>query len=358
METKPSLLDALREAVRGPGWAPGRRTAGGRMPSLDRATGWVNSPPLTTEGLRGRVVAVDFWTYTCINWLRTVPYLRAWDEAYRDAGLVVLGVHTPEFPFEQDVDNVQRAIQDRRITYPVALDSGYGIWSAFTNMYWPALYVVDAQGYLRFHHFGEGAYQESEQVIRQLLAEAGVGDRLPEPVTVEAWGIEAAADWAHLGSAENYLGAERTENFASPEGAAVGTPRRYTLPSDWPRITGPSPGGGRSSRMPCCCTNPADGSPAGSPPGTCTWSSPRRRAGSRCGSASTSTVSRRVPTTGTTSTTTAPAPSRSRGCTNSSASAARSRIARSRSPSTAPAFGPSPSRSVNRSMRRITVITS
>jgi thiol-disulfide isomerase/thioredoxin len=231
METKPSLLDAIREAVRGPGWAPGRRAAGGRMPSLEGATGWLNSPPLTTEGLRGRVVAVDFWTYTCINWLRTVPYVRAWDEAYRDAGLVLLGVHTPEFPFEQDVDNVRRAIQDRQITYPVAVDNGYAIWTAFTNMYWPALYLVDAQGHIRFHHFGEGAYEESERVIRQLLAEAGAGDGLPEPVTVDARGIEAAADWSDLGSAENYLGAERTDNFASPERATTGTPLRYTLPS-------------------------------------------------------------------------------------------------------------------------------
>ena len=188
-------------------------------------------PPLTTEGLRGRVVAVDFWTYTCINWLRTVPYLRAWDAAYRDAGLVVLGVHTPEFPFEQDVDNVRRAIAARQITYPVALDNGYGIWSAFTNMYWPALYVVDAQGYIQFSHFGEGAYEESERVIRELLAESGAGDRLPAPVAVDAGGIEAAAAWTDLRSAENYLGAERTDNFASPERAATGTPRRYSLPS-------------------------------------------------------------------------------------------------------------------------------
>jgi thiol-disulfide isomerase/thioredoxin len=231
METRQSLLAAIREAVRGPGWAPGRRPTGGRMPSLDGATGWLNSPPLTTEGLRGRVVAVDFWTYTCINWLRTVPYVRAWADAYREAGLVVLGVHTPEFPFERDVDNVRRAIEDRQITHPVAVDNDYGIWTAFTNMYWPALYVVDAQGYIRFHHFGEGAYEESEQVIRQLLAEAGAGDRLPEPVTVDAGGIEAGADWADLGSVETYLGAERTDNFSSPERAAIGTPRRYTSPS-------------------------------------------------------------------------------------------------------------------------------
>jgi thiol-disulfide isomerase/thioredoxin len=204
------------------------------MPSLAGATGWLGSPPLTTEDLRGRVVAVDFWTYTCINWLRTVPYVRAWDEAYRDAGLVVLGVHTPEFPFEQDEDNVRRAIQDRRITYPVALDNGYGIWSAFTNMYWPALYLVDVEGHIRFSHFGEGAYEESERVIRQLLTEAGAGDRLPAPVTVEANGLEAAAGWADLGSAENYLGAERTDDFASPEDVAIGRPRRYTLPARLP----------------------------------------------------------------------------------------------------------------------------
>jgi len=231
MESKPSLLGTIREAIRGPGWAPGRRAAEGRMPSLDGATGWLNSPPLTTEELRGRVVVVDFWTYTCINWLRTVPYVRAWAEAYRDAGAVVLGVHTPEFSFERDVDNVRRAVQDRQISYPVALDNDYAIWTAFANMYWPALYVVDAQGHIRYHHFGEGAYEESEQVIRQLLGDAGAGDTVPEPVTVEASGIEAAADWADLGSAENYLGSERTESFASPERAATGTPRHYTTPS-------------------------------------------------------------------------------------------------------------------------------
>jgi thiol-disulfide isomerase/thioredoxin len=229
MESKQSLVATIREAIRGPGWAPGRRAAEGRMPSLDGATGWLNSPPLTTDGLRGRVVVVDFWTYTCINWLRTVPYVRAWAEAYRDAGAVVLGVHTPEFSFERDVDNVRRAVRDRQITYPVAVDRDYAIWTAFANMYWPALYVVDAQGYIRYHHFGEGAYEKSEQVIRQLLDEAGA--TLPAPVTVDTRGIEAAADWADLGSAENYLGAERTDNFASPERAATGTRRRYTAPS-------------------------------------------------------------------------------------------------------------------------------
>ncbi len=230
MDTRQSLLTAIRDAVRGPGWAPGRRAAGGRMPSLDGATGWLNSPPLTAEGLRGRVVVVDFWTYTCINWLRTAPYVRAWAEAYRNAGAVVLGVHTPEFPFERDVDNVRRAVRDRQITYPVAVDSDYGIWRAFANMYWPALYVVDAQGCIRYHHFGEGAYEESEQVIRQLLDQAAA-DTVPAPVPVDPRGIEAAADWADLGSAENYLGSERTENFASPGGAARDARRVYALPA-------------------------------------------------------------------------------------------------------------------------------
>jgi thiol-disulfide isomerase/thioredoxin len=230
METQRSVLEAIREAVRGPGWAPGRRASGGRMPPLDGATGWLNSPPLTTEGLRGQVVAVDFWTYTCINWLRTAPYVRAWADAYRDAGLVVLAVHSPEFPFEGDISNVRRAVEDLRVTHPVAVDSNHRIWRAFGNMYWPALYLVDAQGSVRSHHFGEGAYAESEQVIRQLLGEAGAGDRLPEPVRVNPEGVEAEADWATLGSAENYLGAERTEGFSSPEGVSTGAPRRYTAP--------------------------------------------------------------------------------------------------------------------------------
>ena len=230
MEPKQSLLTAIREAIRGPGWAPGRRAVEGRMPPLDGASGWLNSPPLTTEGLRGKVVAVDFWTYTCINWLRTAPYLRAWAEAYRDAGLLVLGVHTPEFSFERDVDNVRREVGTRGITYPVGVDSDYAIWTAFANMYWPALYVVDAQGDIRFHHFGEGAYEESERVIRQLLDEAGVVNTLPAPVSVEPAGIEAPADWTELGSTETYLGAERTVDFASPERVATGSARRYTFP--------------------------------------------------------------------------------------------------------------------------------
>ncbi|RFU20858.1 thioredoxin family protein [Geodermatophilus marinus] len=238
MEPRQSLLAALREAIRGPGWAPGRHLVEGGMPSLDGATGWLNSPPLTTEGLRGRVVAVDFWTYTCINWLRTAPYRRAWHESYRDSGLVVLGVHTPEFAFERDVGNVRRAVEDLRIRHPVAVDSDYAVWTAFANMYWPALYLVDAQGKIRFTHAGEGAYEESEGVIRQLLSEVGADGTLPGPVgderDVEGRGVEAAADRAHLASGETYLGADRTEHFASPERLAVGSSRRYTAPSRLP----------------------------------------------------------------------------------------------------------------------------
>ena len=143
------------------------------MPPLDGATAWLNSPPLTTEGLRGKVVLVDFWTYTCINWLRTLPYVRAWAEKYADQGLVVIGVHTPEFPFEHDIENVRRAAKDMQVEYPIAIDNDYAIWRAFENHYWPALYFVDAQGQIRHHTFGEGDYEQSEAIIQQLLAEAG-----------------------------------------------------------------------------------------------------------------------------------------------------------------------------------------
>jgi thiol-disulfide isomerase/thioredoxin len=145
-----------------------------RLPGFEGASGWLNSPPLTPAGLRGSVVLVDFCTYTCINWLRSLPYVRAWSQAYADQGLVVVGVHTPEFSFEHDVDNVRVALGDRNATYPVAIDNDYGIWNAFANHYWPALYFVDAQGRIRHHHFGEGDYERSEMVIRQLLADAGV----------------------------------------------------------------------------------------------------------------------------------------------------------------------------------------
>ena len=201
------------------------------MPALEGATGWLNTGPLTPEGLRGRVVLVDFCTYTCINWLRTLPYIRAWAEKYREQGLVVLGVHTPEFSFERDVGNVRQAVQSGRITYPVALDSDHAIWEAFANHYWPALYFVDATGRIRHHHFGEGDVMQSELVIRRLLTETGA--ELPgEPfVSVTGEGIEAAADWDRLESGENYLGSARTYGFASPRGLLADTRRTYALPS-------------------------------------------------------------------------------------------------------------------------------
>ncbi|MDX6262613.1 MAG: hypothetical protein QOH84_4301 [Kribbellaceae bacterium] len=181
--------------------------AGMHMPSFDRATDWLNSGPLDLAALRGQVVLVDFWTLTCINWLRTEPYVRAWSRAYREDGLVVVGVHTPEFRFEQELDRVRLAVEEREIDYPVALDNDYGVWTAFANHYWPALYFVDRDGKIRDHHFGEGRYEESERVLQQLL---GI-ER--EPVTVEGAGVEAAADWAHLRTPETYLGYTRGEPF-------------------------------------------------------------------------------------------------------------------------------------------------
>ena len=175
------------------------------MPSLGGGTGWLNSEPLGPAELRGHVVLVNFWTLTCINWLRQEPYVRAWSQAYRDDGLIVIGVHTPEFGFEHDLDLVRRATEEREIGYPVAADNDYGIWSAFANHYWPALYFVDADGLIRDEHFGEGRYEESERVIQRLL---GV-ER--EPVSVAGVGVEAEADWDHLYTPETYLGSVRSE---------------------------------------------------------------------------------------------------------------------------------------------------
>ena len=210
----------------------------GEMPALDDATGWLNSSPLATAGLRGKVVLVDFWTYTCINWLRTEPYVRAWAEKYKNQGLVVIGVHTPEFAFEHDVDNVRRAVKAMRIEYPVALDSDYGIWNAFKNEYWPALYFVDAQGRIRHHQFGEGDYAQSERVIQQLLSEAGTTGVSRDLVSGDAQGAEVAADWDNLKSQENYVGFGRTENFSSVGRAVLDKPHVYAAPArlklnDW-----------------------------------------------------------------------------------------------------------------------------
>jgi len=210
----------------------------GQMPSLGGATGWLNSPPLTTAGLRGKVVLVDFWTYTCINWLRTEPYVRAWAEKYSYQGLVVIGVHTPEFAFEHDLANVSWAAKAMRVDYPIAIDSDYRIWNAFKNEYWPALYFIDAQGHIRHHQFGEGGYDRSERVIQQLLAEAGASGISRELVAVDGSGAEAAADWTNLKSRENYVGSARTENFSSPGRAELGKPHVYATPArlklnDW-----------------------------------------------------------------------------------------------------------------------------
>jgi thiol-disulfide isomerase/thioredoxin len=203
----------------------------GELAALGNAAVWINSHPLTAAGLRGKVVVIDFWTYTCINWRRSLPYVRAWSEKYKDRGLVVVGVHTPEFAFEKDVDNVRRAVQDMRIDYPIAVDSNYAIWRAFKNQYWPALYFIDAQGRVRHHQFGEGEYGQSELIIQQLLKESGVDGISHDPVAVDARGAEAAADWRSLKSPENYVGYERTENFASPGGAAPDVRRVYTVPA-------------------------------------------------------------------------------------------------------------------------------
>ena len=194
------------------------------MPSLGGATGWLNSGPLDLAELRGHVVMVNFWTFTCINWLRQEPYVRAWSQAYRDAGLVVIGVHTPEFSFEHEIDRVRQATRQRGIDYPVAVDNDYAIWNAFDNHYWPALYFVDADGVIRDDHFGEGRYEQSERVIQQLL---GVERAL---VSVDGVGVEAEADWDHLRTPETYLGYGRSEHFASPDGAAFDERRGYELP--------------------------------------------------------------------------------------------------------------------------------
>jgi thiol-disulfide isomerase/thioredoxin len=193
------------------------------MPSLGGATGWLNSEPLSPEGLRGHVVLVDFWTLTCINWLRTEPYVRAWSQAYRDDGLVVIGVHTPEFSFERDIGRVRDATKERGIDYPVALDSDYAVWTAFDNHYWPALYFVDADGVIRAQHFGEGLYEQSERVIQELL---GVERDL---VPAIGRGVEAPADWDHLGTPETYLGYARSENFSS-DGAGERTGGLFEVP--------------------------------------------------------------------------------------------------------------------------------
>jgi thiol-disulfide isomerase/thioredoxin len=203
----------------------------GDIPSLDGAIAWLNSPPLSKADLRGKVVLVDFWTYTCVNWRRTLPYVRAWADKYRNQGLVIIGVHTPEFDFEKDLDNVRQATTEMEIHYPVAVDSKQRIWEAFSNQYWPALYFVDAQGRIRHHQFGEGNYDESERVIQQLLREAGSAGVTHELVSVDPRGLEVAANWLTQRSPETYVGYEQAQNFASPGGALRGIQKTYAAPT-------------------------------------------------------------------------------------------------------------------------------
>src|SRR5712691_7607542 len=200
------------------GVAAGDLPLEGTIGSFDGATAWLNSTPLTSAFLRGHVVVVQFWTYTCINWLRTQAYYRAWGQRYRDHGLITIGVHTPEFKFEHDLDNVRWAVEARKIDYPVAIDNNFAVWGAFANNYWPALYFVDAQGGIRHHRFGEGDYERSEMVIQQLLADSGTDGISGGLVEVDGRGAEAAADWVDLRSPENYLGYERASDFETADG--------------------------------------------------------------------------------------------------------------------------------------------
>jgi thiol-disulfide isomerase/thioredoxin len=201
-----------------------------RLPGFDGATGWLNAEPLTPADLHGKVVLVDFWTFTCINWIRTLPYLRSWAATYGAHGVVVVGVHTPEFGLEHDVDSVRRAGRRFGIDHPVALDNDYAVWNAFANQYWPALYIADAEGRIRHEHFGEGGYERSEEVIRQLLAEAGAAGVPEHTPPVEPVGIEAPADWDDLRSPETYLGLAQAQGFASPGGGVFDQARVYAVP--------------------------------------------------------------------------------------------------------------------------------
>ncbi|MFL5614978.1 MAG: redoxin family protein [Gemmatimonadaceae bacterium] len=202
------------------------------LSALSMATGWINSVPLSGDRLKGKVVLVQFWTFTCINWLRTEPYTRAWAEAYKNAGLVVIGVHTPEFSFEHDLDNVRRQTKAMNVEYPVAVDNDYAVWRGFNNQYWPALYLIDAQGRVRHQQFGEGEYAQSERMIQQVLTDAGAPNVPKELNPASGHGIEAPADWPNVRSPENYVGSARTQGFASSDAGLAGHRHAYTLPSE------------------------------------------------------------------------------------------------------------------------------
>jgi thiol-disulfide isomerase/thioredoxin len=206
----------------------------GHLPLFEGATTWLNSEALTPEGLRGRVVLVDFWTYTCVNWLRTLPYVRAWAAKYADAGLTVVGVHTPEFGFERNIHNVVSHARTFDVEYPVAVDSDYAVWRAFANHFWPAVYIADAEGRIRYHHFGEGEYAMIEMVVQQLLLDAGAEGIDQELVSVEPRGLEVAADWQTLRSPETYLGYRQSTGFASEDGASFDRPVVSAAPARLP----------------------------------------------------------------------------------------------------------------------------
>jgi len=208
---------------------PEQKAAG---PSFTGATGWFNTQPLTLAGLRGKVVLIDFWTFTCINWRRTLPYIREWASKYKGQGLVVIGVHTPEFSFEHTRENVSKAIQDMNIGYPVATDNNFDIWRSFQNQYWPALYLIDASGKLRYQQFGEGGYAKAEMETQKLLKEVASGNISADPVSPQLQGFEVAADWDNLRSPENYLDYGRTEGFASPEKMRPDKQVSYSAPRE------------------------------------------------------------------------------------------------------------------------------
>jgi thiol-disulfide isomerase/thioredoxin len=233
--SKPGLIRSIAHRLAGDRLA---LPIEGRLASFDGATGWLNSEPLTPEVLRGRVVLVDFWTYTCVNWLRTLPYVRAWDAKYRDDGLTVIGVHTPEFSFERNIDNVVAQSRTFDVEYPIAVDSDHAVWTAFANHFWPAVYIADVEGRIRHHHFGEGEYAQTEMLIQQLLLDAGANGIEQDLVEVEPRGLEVAADWRTLQSPETYVGYGQSTGFASEDVAAFDEPHEYAAPAplrlnDW-----------------------------------------------------------------------------------------------------------------------------
>jgi thiol-disulfide isomerase/thioredoxin len=229
--SRPGLIRSIAHRLAGE--LPALPTEG-RLASFDGSTDWLNSEPLTPDGLRGRVVLVDFWTYTCVNWLRTLPYVRAWAAKYKKAGLTVIGVHTPEFGFERNIDNVAAQSRNLGVEYPIAVDSDYAIWRAFENHYWPAVYIADAEGRIRHHHFGEGEYAQTEMVIQQLLLDAGAHDIDQDLVMVEPRGLEVAADWRTLQSPETYVGYGQSTGFASEDTAVLDKPHVYAASARLP----------------------------------------------------------------------------------------------------------------------------